>query len=68
MRRQLAALERRDTLAAVMKNIIPHITIGIDLGDKSHAICVLNEEGEIVEQRTITNHRDSLRMGHACSG
>ena len=61
MRRQQAALERRDTLAAVMKNKIPRITIGIDLGDKSHAICVLNKDGEIVEQRTITNHRDSLR-------
>lgn len=61
MRRQQAALERRDILAAVMKSKIPRITIGIDLGDKSHAICVLNKDGEIVEQRTITNHRDSLR-------
>ena len=33
-----AALARRDTLAAVMKNNIPSITIGLDLGDKKHAI------------------------------
>jgi hypothetical protein len=31
-------LARRDTLAAVMKNKIPSITIGLDLGDKKHAI------------------------------
>ena len=54
-------LARRDTLAAVMKNTIPHITIGLDLGDKKHAICVLNEAGEIVEERSITNHRESIR-------
>ena len=62
MRRQQAALERRDTLAAVMKNKIPAITVGIDLGDKKHAICVLNKAGEIIEERSITNHRESLRQ------
>ncbi len=61
MRRQQAALERRDTLAATMKNKIPSITIGLDLGDKKHAICVLNEAGEVLEERSITNHRESLR-------
>lgn len=44
-----------------MKATIPVITIGIDLGDKKHAICVLNFEGEIIDERTITNHRESLR-------
>ena len=61
MRRQEAALARRDTLPADMKNKIPAITIGLDLGDKKHAICVLNQAGEIVEERSITNHRESLR-------
>jgi len=56
-----AVLARRDTLVAVMKNKIPSITIGLDLGDKKHAICVLNKAGEIVEERSITNHRESLR-------
>ena len=36
-------------------------TIGIDLGDKKHAICVIDAKGEIVDERTITNHRESLR-------
>lgn len=44
-----------------MKNEIPNITIGLDLGDKKHAICVLDQEGEIIDERTITNHRESLR-------
>lgn len=61
MRRQEAALARRDTLTAVMKNKIPSITIGFDLGDKKHAICVLNKAGEIVEERSITNNRESLK-------
>lgn len=44
-----------------MKNQIPPITIGLDLGDKKHAICVLNQDGEIIDERMITNHRESLR-------
>jgi transposase len=36
-------------------------TIGIDLGDLKHAICVLDRKGEIIDERTITNHRESLR-------
>ena len=44
-----------------MKSTIPFITIGLDLGDKKHAICVLNAAGEVVEERFITNHRESLR-------
>jgi hypothetical protein len=61
MRRQRAALERRDTIYAAMKNIIPSITIGLDLGDKKHAICVLDQDSAIIDERTITNHRESLR-------
>ena len=44
-----------------MKTTNPVYTIGLDLGDKRHAICVLNAAGEIVDERTITNHRESLR-------
>ena len=53
-----------------MTNKIPRITIGTDLGDKSHAICVLDKAGEIIEQRSITNHRDSLtgQSHFACVG
>jgi transposase len=44
-----------------MKTKIPHITIGLDLGDKKHSVCVLNLDRDIIEERTITNHRESLR-------
>ena len=44
-----------------MKNENATITIGMDLGDTKHFICVLDSKGEIVEQRSITNHRESLR-------
>ena len=37
------------------------VTIGIDLGDKKHAVCAIGADGEIEDQRTITNHRESLR-------
>ncbi|MGJ8677329.1 MAG: IS110 family transposase [Akkermansiaceae bacterium] len=37
------------------------ITIGIDLGDKKHAICVLDHEGEIIDERSIVNTRESLK-------
>lgn len=44
-----------------MKTKTPSIIIGLDLGDKKHAICVVNRAGEIIEERSITNHRESLR-------
>jgi transposase len=44
-----------------MKTKIPSITIGLDLGDKKHALCVLNQEGDIIDERSITNQRESLR-------
>lgn len=37
------------------------ITIGIDLGDKNHAICAIDASGSIIDERSITNHRESLR-------
>lgn len=44
-----------------MKTTIPETTVGIDLGDKKHAICAIDSEGELIEQRPITNHRESIR-------
>ena len=35
--------------------------IRIDLGDKKHAICALDQSGDPIDERTITNHRESLR-------
>ena len=45
----------------LMKTKIPPLTIGIDLGDKSHAICVLDNDGDIIEQRSITNRKQSIQ-------
>jgi len=36
------------------------ITIGIDLGDRKHAVCVLDAKGEILKQESIANNRGSL--------
>lgn len=52
---------RRVNLHTAMKTTIPSITIGLDLGDKKHALCVLNHEGDIIDEREITNHLESLR-------
>ena len=43
-----------------MKTKLPAYTIGIDLGDRKHAVCVLDAKGEIHKQETITNNRGSL--------
>lgn len=36
------------------------ITIGMDLGDRRHAVCVLNKAGEEIEERTVINERESI--------
>ncbi len=36
------------------------LTIGIDLGDKSHETCTLNTEGEIIERSTVLNNQPEL--------
>ena len=43
-----------------MKTLIPETTIGIDLGDKKHAICAINKDGEVLKQRSINNNETSL--------
>ena len=35
-------------------------TIGMDLGDKKHQICILDREGEIVKETKLTNTEKSL--------
>jgi len=43
-------------------SILSEQVIGIDLGDAKHAICVVERaSGEIIKERNITNHRESLR-------
>ncbi len=35
-------------------------TVGIDLGDRKHAVCVLDAKGDIITEQSITNTRESL--------
>lgn len=43
-----------------MKTKKSAITIGIDLGDRKHSVCVLDAKGDVLKQETITNSRASL--------
>lgn len=43
-----------------MKTKSSAITIGIDLGDRKHAVCVLDAKGDILKQEIINNNRGSL--------
>lgn len=36
------------------------LTIGIDLGDKSHRTCAIDAQGEVVARTTLANDRDAL--------
>lgn len=38
-----------------MKNSIPSLTLGVDLGDKKHCVCVLDQDGNILREFSITN-------------
>jgi transposase len=38
-----------------------NITVGLDLGDRRHRFCALGEGGEVVEEGSLCNDRDSLR-------
>lgn len=40
-----------------MKN---SITVGMDLGDKNHEVCILNEAGVVKERRTIANKKEAV--------
>ena len=43
-----------------MKQQDKGITIGLDLGERRHRFCVLDGEGEVVEQGSLNNDRVSL--------
>lgn len=37
-----------------------NVTIGIDLGDKNHEVCVLDQEGNVIDRFTVGNTRRQL--------
>lgn len=43
-----------------MKTNSSTIVIGLDLGDRRHAVCVLGDEAKILKERSITNSRNAL--------
>ena len=49
------------TKTSITTLTVPETTIGIDLGDRSHAFCILDASGEIIEEGKIRNERDFLR-------
>jgi hypothetical protein len=37
------------------------VTIGMDLGDKNHEVCVLDQEGNVIDRFTAGNTRRQLQ-------
>lgn len=37
------------------------VTIGMDLGDKNHALCILDKSGKVIKQTTVTNTSNDLK-------
>lgn len=42
------------------KPVVEKLTVGMDLGDRHHHVCVLDEGGEIVAREVIVNSREVL--------
>lgn len=38
-----------------------NVTIGMDLGDKNNAICILDSLGKVIDQTTVANTNDDLK-------
>ena len=61
MRRQHGADFARGVIIPAAMKTQPSIkTIGLDLGDRRHSVCVLDHQGGILREETITNTRASL--------
>lgn len=43
-----------------MKTTLPELTIGLDLGDRSTHVCVLDRDGEIVGETPLPTDRESI--------
>ena len=37
------------------------ITVGMDMGDKNHSVCVLDAEGAVQERRSVTNTAKAIQ-------
>ena len=36
------------------------LTVGIDLGDRKHAICIIDHKGEVIQECMISNTREDI--------
>jgi predicted NBD/HSP70 family sugar kinase len=63
-------MQKISTMRTSGKNIFQgQLTIGLDLGDRSSAYCVLNEAGEIVlEHKLATTPEAMKQVSVACRG
>ena len=43
-----------------MKKTTTQHTLGIDLGDRKHAICIIDQAGEVIQECMISNTREDL--------
>jgi len=43
-----------------MKNTTSQYTVGVDLGDRKHAICIIDQNGQVILECFITNTREVL--------
>jgi hypothetical protein len=62
-------MQKISTMQASGKSIFEgQLTIGLDLGDRSSAYCVLNEAGEIVLEHKLATTPEAMRYSVACRG
>ena len=44
-----------------MNNNSTTLTVGMDLGDKKHVICVIDNDGEVITRDTVPNEAAAIR-------
>ena len=42
------------------KRLMKEATIEMDLGDRRNAVCVMDKEGEVIEERSVINDRENM--------
>ena len=61
MKTKTKSSKKRTPAKPTVQDGVPEVTIGIDMGDRKHMICALDVDGTTIDERHITNTRESLR-------
>lgn len=61
MKTKTTSSKKRSLAKSSVQAGVPEVTIGIDMGDRKHSICAIDAPGETIDERQITNTRESLR-------